>query len=77
MGWALRTHKPPRRIEKVVKDYIEKIYEEEKLYGRKITPDEYVRRIRTARNTNGSKMFSPSQYLTVSQVRIAYLHLYH
>ena len=42
MGWALRNHKPPRRIEKVVKDYIEKICQEEKTYGRKIPPEEYV-----------------------------------
>ena len=76
MGWALRNHKPPRRIEKLVKDYIEKICQEEKTYGRKIPPEEYVRRIRSARNSNGSKMFSPSQYLTTSPVRQMHIEIF-
>jgi len=69
MGWALRIHKPSRRIDKDVKDFIQEIYEEEKFNGRKIAPEDYVQRIRSARHLDGVKMFSPSQYLTISQVR--------
>jgi hypothetical protein len=69
MGWALRTHKPSHRISKEIKDFIKQMLEEESVNGRKNTPEEYVQRIRLARNSDGTKMFSPSQYLTVSQVR--------
>ncbi|CAF1280023.1 unnamed protein product [Rotaria sordida] len=68
-GWASRTHKPSHRIDKAVKEYIQKIYEEEKVNGQKLDPEEYVRRIRSARNLDETKLFTPSQYLTVSQVR--------
>ncbi|CAF3133837.1 unnamed protein product [Rotaria sp. Silwood2] len=68
-GWALRVHKPSQRIDKSVKDYIQKVYDDEKINGRKVPAEEYVRSIRAARNPDGTKMFSPSQYLTASQVR--------
>jgi hypothetical protein len=68
-GWALRTHKPSRRIDKAVKDYIHMIYEEETMNGRKLVPEEYVDRIRSARHSNGKKIFTTAQYLTASQVR--------
>ncbi|CAF3125343.1 unnamed protein product [Rotaria sp. Silwood2] len=68
-GWALRVHKPPHRIDKSIKEFIQKIHAEEKLNGRKIAPEEYVRLIRLARNNDGTKKFSTSQYLTPSQVR--------
>ncbi len=72
MGWGLRTHKSSHRIDKAVKDYIQKIYQEEKVNGRKTAPEEYVRCIRSARSLDGTKMFLPSQYLTISQVRQTY-----
>ena len=67
-GWALRVHKPPTRVSQLMKDFIGEIYREEKVNGRKISPDEYVRRIRSARDTCGDKLFLPCQYLTVAQV---------
>lgn len=41
-----------------------------KSIGRKITIDEYVSRIRKARNPDSTKRFKTSQYLTYNQVSI-------
>ncbi|CAF4263197.1 unnamed protein product [Rotaria sordida] len=68
-GWALRTRKPPRRIDQAVKNFIKNIIEEEKKYSKRYQPEEYIKRIRTQRNEDGSKTFHPNQYLTLSQVR--------
>jgi hypothetical protein len=38
------------------------------IQGRKVSVDEYVTRIRTARNPDLTKRFNTSQYLTHSQV---------
>ncbi|CAF4154958.1 unnamed protein product, partial [Rotaria sordida] len=66
-GWALRTKKPSRPIDKNVKAFVKLIFEQEKLYGRKTPTEEYVTRIRTARNSDGSKTFKTTQYLTYKQ----------
>ncbi|CAF4613272.1 unnamed protein product [Rotaria socialis] len=68
-GWALRARKPAKSIDKAVKEFIKSIFEEEKIYGRKTPVEEYVTRIRTARNNDGTKKFNPSQYLTYNQVQ--------
>ena len=39
------------------------------LLGRKTPTEEYLTRIRTARNTDGTKRFKPHQYLKLNQVR--------
>jgi hypothetical protein len=67
-GWALRTRKPPRRCDPEVKSYIEKVLDEE-IYGHKFTPEEIVKRIKTARDPNGVKLFTPHQYVEVPQVK--------
>ena len=72
-GWALRVHKPSFRIDQRMKDYIQRIHHKELSNGRKIPPEEYVLRIRAARNLDGSKLFLPSQYLTILQVREAHI----
>ncbi|CAF1458184.1 unnamed protein product [Adineta steineri] len=68
-GWALRTRKKVKPIDKSVKEFIKTIFEEEKLYGRKTPNEEYLTRIRTARNTDGTKKFNPKQYLTCTQIQ--------
>lgn len=68
-GWALRVHKPPKRVSQMMKDFIGQIHGEEKFNGRKFPPEEYVRRIRSARDASGKKLFFPNQYLTAAQVR--------
>ena len=40
------------------------------LLGRKTPTEEYLTRIRTARNTDGTKRFKTPQYLKLNQVRI-------
>ena len=67
-GWALRVRKPNNRIDASVKQFIRQTYEEEKMYGRKIPVEDYVKRIRMARDSNGAKMFTTDKYLTASQV---------
>ncbi|CAF5059196.1 unnamed protein product, partial [Rotaria sp. Silwood1] len=68
-GWALKVHKVRRQIDETVKLFIKSIMDEEKLYSVKSTEKDIVRRIRTARRDDGTKMFSPNQYLTSSQVK--------
>ncbi|CAF4890567.1 unnamed protein product [Rotaria sp. Silwood1] len=68
-GWALRKRKKIKPIDKNVKEFIKFIYDEEKHYGRKIPVDEYVHRIRTARNPDSTKRFKTTQYLTPNQVK--------
>jgi hypothetical protein len=67
-GWALKVPKPYHRISDDIKLFIKSILHEEKLYSVKFSEKDFVRRIRTARRSDGTKMFSPEQYLTVSQV---------
>ena len=67
-GWALRTRKPPQRCHPEVKSYIQAVLEEEK-YGHKFTPEEVVKRIKTARDSSGVKLFTPDQYLEAAQVK--------
>jgi hypothetical protein len=67
-GWALKVQKPRRSSDPLIKAFIKSVIEEEKLYGTKFLEKEYVRRIRTSRNDDGSKMFQTDQYLTASQV---------
>jgi len=67
-GWALKIQKPRRPIDEAVKRFIKSILDEETLYSVKFSEKEFVRRIRTARKTDGTKTFSPDQYLTPSQV---------
>jgi hypothetical protein len=67
-GWALRNRKATNAIDGDVKDFIRQVLSEEKRYGRKTPTEEYVKRIRTARHSDGTKMFQINQYLTFSQV---------
>jgi hypothetical protein len=67
-GWALKVQKPRRPIDQDIKSFIKSIMNEEKLYSVKFSEKDFVRRIRTARHKDGTKMFSPDQYLTSSQV---------
>ena len=67
-GWALKVQKPRRPIDPLVKTFIKSVMDEEKLYGTKFLEKEYIRRIRTARKDDGSKLFQPFQYLKASQV---------
>jgi hypothetical protein len=68
-GWALKVPKPRRPIDESIKSFIKSILNEEKLYSVKFFEKDFIRRIRTARRNDGTKMFSPDQYLTSSQVR--------
>ena len=47
------------------------------MYGRKTPIEEYVKRIRTARHNDGTKMFQINQYLTSSQVNTSSLLCQH
>ncbi|CAF1545057.1 unnamed protein product [Adineta ricciae] len=68
LGWGLRIRKQPQRIDTSIKEFIQNIYEKEMRNGRKIVPEEYVRLIRSARNSDGTKRFAISQYITSTQV---------
>ena len=57
-----------RSIDPSIKSFIKSVMAEEKLYGTKFLDKKYVRKIRTSRNDDGSKMFQPDQYLQVSKV---------
>ncbi len=67
-GQALKVQKPRRPIDQAIKSFIKSIMNEEKLYSVKLLEKDFVRRIRTARRNDGTKMFSLDQYLTLSQL---------
>ena len=75
-GWALRVRKASNAIHPSVKEFIQQVLVEEKRYGRKTPNEEYVKRIRTARHSDGTKMFQINQYLTLSQVTDSRSSLY-
>ncbi|CAF1019727.1 unnamed protein product [Didymodactylos carnosus] len=59
-GWALRV----------------KLFDEGGIYGTKVSAEEVVRRMRTERNSHGSKIVTPDQYLTENQVNNQFKQLH-
>ena len=66
MGWALKSNKPRMRHSQKVNDYLRAIWEEGT--GRKKDPLHVAKNLKTARNEDGQKIFTPEEWLTAIQV---------
>ncbi|XP_056015081.1 uncharacterized protein LOC130052907 [Ostrea edulis] len=68
-GWALKGKRISKRFNKKVKDFVAQLFKEGERTGRKYTPTEASKKLRTARDEDGSRTFSPEEWLSSQQVQ--------
>jgi len=69
-GWALRTRKHNNPLSENIKRFIETIWLDSQSIRSKLTPEQVQQQIRTKRdNSTGKKLFQPSQYATINQIK--------
>ena len=68
-GWALKGKRISKRFSIAVKDFLLNLFMEGEQTGRKYTPTEASKKIRSARAENGSRLFSPEEWLSSQQVQ--------
>ena len=67
-GWALKVVKPRPRFPTHVKTYLKTKYEAGENSGRKVTPQEVAKEMKTVTSSIGQRIFSGRECLTVSQI---------
>ena len=68
-GWALRTSKTARRFNETQRKYLEDKFKIGQATGCKLDPVTVATEMRTARNKEGIRQFSVSEFLTPKQVQ--------
>lgn len=68
-GWALKGKRVSKEFSKKVKDFVTKMFQEGKRKGHRYTPVEASRKVRSARDENGNRVFSPEEWLSSQQVQ--------
>ena len=69
MGWALKSSTTQRhRLTEGQKRYLTEVFQKGEHTGHKADPDDVSKEMRKARNTDGSRLFQASEYLTSRQV---------
>ena len=67
-GWALKESKKSYRFNEKQKSYLEAKFNIGQSSGRKVEPETVAREMRRALDSDGRRLFIPSEFLTVSQV---------
>ena len=68
-GYARTETTKKNRFDEDQKEFLDKIYEEGSQTKQKAKPNAVMKMMRTNRNSEGNKIFSPSQWLSESQIR--------
>lgn len=69
MGWALKSSFAGKRFNSNQKDYLIKKFEIGQTTGRKLDPATVSKEMRTAKDSNGNRLFKFSEFLTTQQIR--------
>lgn len=67
-GWALKKPRKFARFSAKVREFLQRVFQEGEESGRKAMPIEVSQRMRSLRNEDGEKIFSPDEWLQPSQV---------
>lgn len=68
-GWALKKNRKVVRFSPQIKIFLKNIYDEGERTGKRPYYDDLCDRLRKQRTENGTKMFSPAEWLSVSQIK--------
>ncbi|VDI59374.1 Hypothetical predicted protein [Mytilus galloprovincialis] len=68
-GWALKKNRKVVRFSPQIKIFLKNIYDEGERTGKRPYYDDLCDRLRKQRTENGTKMFSPDEWLSVSQIK--------
>ncbi|CAC5423772.1 unnamed protein product [Mytilus coruscus] len=68
-GWALKKTRKIVRFSPKIKIFLKNIYDEGERTGKRPYYDDLCDRLRKQRTENGTKMFSPDEWLSVSQIK--------
>lgn len=68
MGWALKTVASKKRFTETKKKYLMDLFTNGEVTGHKADPVEVSRSMRKVKNTDGTRMFDKSQFLTSQQI---------
>lgn len=75
MGWALKHSKPRKRHSARATAHVKLLWERGNISGQKSDPADVAHDMRTSRQPNGSKTFTPDEWLTTSQVTSIFARL--
>lgn len=67
-GWALKRERKSARFSLKVRNYLKEVFESGEKSGQKANANIVVKHMRSARDSNGKKLFSPHEYLQPSQI---------
>ena len=73
MGWALKStqsHRTKLIVTKNQKQYVDTKFQTEERTGKKADPTEVSKAMRTAKDTNGERLFSYGNILTSQQISL-------
>jgi hypothetical protein len=75
-GWALRTRKHTITMSEKTKTFIDELWTNSQKTRSKVTPEQVLQQTRNQRDNNsGNKLFQPSEYPTINQIKYRFRKL--
>lgn len=75
-GWALRTRKHTVTMSEKTKTFIDELWTNSQKTRSKLTPEQVLQQLRAQRDNNsGNKLFQPSEYATINQIKYRFRKL--
>ena len=68
-GWALRQTKTSKPFSEKQKDFLDEKFMSGEVSGHKLDPANVSKQMRTVRDSNGQRLFTPEEYLSSKQIK--------